>query len=61
MINGLQVMTLTALFKIRMPAKSMSLMIMILSLAAFDFFSTEKINAKIFSFSETDSYTPIFE
>jgi hypothetical protein len=54
-------MTLTALFKIRMPANSMSLMIMILSLAAFDFFSTEKINAKIFSFSETDSYTPIFE
>jgi hypothetical protein len=38
MVNGLQIMALTALFKIRMPANSMNIMIMILSLAAFDFF-----------------------
>ena len=61
MVNGLQILALTCLFHIRIPSNAMSIMTMILSLAAFDLFETEKIYEKIFNFTKTDSYTPIFE
>ena len=39
----------------------MSVLIMILNLAAFDMFETEKAYAKIFNFAMTQSFTPTFE
>lgn len=61
MVNGMQIQALTCLFRIRLPTNAMSIMIMILNLAAFDMFNTEIIYNKIFNFQETESYTPIFE
>jgi hypothetical protein len=61
MVNGMQIQALTCLFTIRLPANALSIMIMILNLAAFDMYNTEKLYNKIFDFENTDSYTPIFE
>lgn len=44
-----------------MPSNAMSIMIMILRLAAFDLFKTEKAYEKIFHFTKTESFSPIFE
>jgi hypothetical protein len=44
-----------------MPPNAMKIMTMILSLAAFDFFQTEKILNGIFRFKETSSFSGIFE
>ena len=38
MVNGLQILAITCLFQIRMPSNAMSIMIMVLHLAAFDLF-----------------------
>ena len=61
LINGLQVQALSALFAIRMPTNALEIMIMIMNLASFDVFNTEKIYMKIFRFKETDSYNSIFD
>ena len=50
LINGLQVQALSALFAIRMPTNALEIMIMIMNLASFDVFNTEKIYMKIFHF-----------
>ena len=57
LINGLQVQGLSALFAVRMPTNAHDMMVMILNLASFDIFKTETIYKKIFSFSETESYS----
>ena len=57
LINGLQVQGLSALFAVRMPANANAMMVMVMNLATFDIFKTEKIYKKIFRFSNTDSYS----
>ena len=44
-----------------MPANAFSIMTMILNLAAFDFFQTDKILNGIFYFKETPSFSQIFD
>ena len=44
-----------------MPANALSIMTMILNLAAFDFFQTDKILNGIFYFKETPSFSQIFD
>ena len=44
-----------------MPSNAMDFMTMILNLAAFDFFQTDKILNGIFHFKETESLSQIFE
>ena len=57
LINGLQVQGLSALFAVRIPANANAIMVMVMNLASFDIFKTEKIYEKIFRFSNTDSYS----
>ena len=57
LINGLQVQALSALFAVRMPTNANDIMVMFMNLASFDVFNTEKIYRKIFSFSDTESYS----
>jgi hypothetical protein len=61
MINGLQLIALTCLFKIRLPSNVMSVNIEILKIAAFDLFQSDWILMKIFNFSDTPSISPEFE
>ena len=51
MINGLQVIALTCLFKVQLPANVEVVNTEILRFAAFDLFQTEWIFRQIFSFS----------
>ena len=57
LINGLQVQGLSALFAVRMPTNANAIMVMVMNLASFDIFKTEKIYNKIFRFSDTKSYS----
>ena len=57
LINGLQIQGLSSLFAVRMPANANAMMVMVMNLASFDIFKTEKIYKKIFRFSNTDSYS----
>jgi hypothetical protein len=61
MINGLQVIALTCLFKIRLPANVMTFNVEILKLAAFDLFQTTWLLQSVFGFSETPSFSSVFE
>ena len=61
MVNGLQMISLTALFRIRMPPNVLGIIIKILKLANFDFWQTENIYTAIFNFSDTESFGPTFE
>jgi hypothetical protein len=38
MVNGMQIQSLTCLFKVRLPTNAMTIMVTILNLAAFDMF-----------------------
>lgn len=60
MINGLQLIALTCLFKIRLPSNVMSVNIEILKIAAFDLFQSDWFLMKIFRFSDTPSISPEF-
>ena len=60
-VNGLQIITMTVLFRIRLPANVQVVFIEILKLAAFDLFQTETIYMKIFKFSNTDSFSVAFD
>jgi hypothetical protein len=61
MINGLQLIAMTCLFRIRLPANVMSVMIEILKLANFDLLRTGWLIDKIFKFSDTPSFSATFE
>ena len=61
MINGLQLIALTCLFTIRLPANVMSVNIEILQVAAFDLFHSDVILQKIFNFSSTPSFNTVFD
>jgi len=61
MINGLQLIALTCLFKIRLPSNVMSVNIEILKIAAFDLFQSDWFLMKIFRFSDTPSISPEFQ
>ena len=57
LINGLQIQALSALFFVRMPSNAYDIMVMIMNLVSFDILKTEKMYKKIFSFSETESFS----
>jgi hypothetical protein len=61
MINGLQLIALTCLFKIRLPANVMQVNLEILQVAAFDFFQSDVILQAVFNFTETPSFSQDFE
>ena len=61
MINGLQLIAMTCLFRIRLPANVSSIMNEILKLANFDLLRTGWIIDKVFRFSETPSFSASFE
>ena len=61
MINGMQVISLTSLFRVRLPPNVYTVMIQILKLSAFDLFQTEIWYKAIFKFSENQAFSPIFE
>jgi hypothetical protein len=60
-VNGLQLITMTVLFRIRLPANVQVVFVELLKLAAFDLLQTETIYMKIFKFSETDSFSAAFD
>lgn len=61
MINGLQLIAMTCLFKIRLPTNVQTAFIQIMKLAAFDFLQTESLYMKIFKFSPTTPFSPSFD
>ena len=60
-VNGLQLIAMTCLFRIRLPTNVQVVFVEILQLAAFDLFKTETIYMKIFNFSETKSFSSSFD
>ena len=60
MINGLQVIALSSLFKVRIPAVALVVLTTILQLAAFDLFKVGTLLQKIFSFSDTPAFNSSF-
>ena len=60
-INGLQLIAMACLFRIRLPTNVQVVFIEILKLAAFDLFKTETIYKFIFNFSETESFSSSFD
>ena len=56
MINGLQVIALTSLFKVNIPINVSSVLFKILQLANFDLFKVGWLLQKIFHFSETPAF-----
>jgi len=60
-VNGLQIIAMTCLFRIRLPANVQIVFVEILKLAAFDMFKTEALYMKIFNFSKTDSFNTAFD
>jgi len=61
MINGLQIIAMTCLFKVRLPNNVLVVNVEILKIAAFDLFHTSDLYQKIFQFTDTPSYSTIFE
>jgi hypothetical protein len=59
--NGLQIIAMTCLFRIRLPTNVQVVFVEILKLAAFDLFKTETIYMKIFNFSKTNSFSNSFD
>ena len=60
-VNGLQLITMTALFRIRLPANVQVVFVELLKLAAFDLLQTETIYMKIFKFTKTESFSTAFD
>ena len=61
LVNGLQLTTLTPLFKVRLPSNVLKFMVKLIKIATFDILQTEKIYNGVFKFSETDSKSDIFD
>ena len=60
-VNGLQLITMTCLFRIRLPTNVQVVFVELLKLAAFDLFQTETIYMKIFKFTKTESFSAAFD
>ena len=60
-VNGLQLIAMTSLFRIKLPTNVQVVFVEILKLAAFDLFQTETIYMKIFRFSKTESFSTSFD
>ena len=60
-VNGLQLIAMTCLFRIKLPTNVQVVFVEILKLAAFDLFQTETIYMKIFRFSQTESFSTSFD
>lgn len=60
MINGMQIISLTCLFYIRLPVNVYALNMQLLNIASFDVYQTDKFIDQ-FHFTETEAFSPIFE
>jgi len=59
-VNGLQLITMTCLFRIRLPTNVQVFFVSSLKIAEIDMFKTDSIYMKIYNFSETESFMESF-
>ena len=62
LINGLQIIVMTALFNLKIPDNMRTIFVKALAMANFDLFQTEKLYQETFGFEEeSDSFNGIFD